>query len=259
MTLESRRIRERISQAERDLVEVDDQHAHGEIDAATAERLRARYRRERGELIEQLAGDAAEVAEELPKPGLITGRRMAGAAVIMVAAAVLAFGVVRAVDDAAPGAEGIASDVAAGEEVNLDNITNEQMEEVIAQNPDVAPMRLALADRYFAAGEFSDALAHYMYVLEEMGIDDPEALANVGWMTYLSDVPDVAASFVERSIRIEPDAGIAFWYLANIRYRGLNDAPGAIEPLRQLLGYENLPTELRTEAESLLAEVEALS
>ena len=174
----------------------------------------------------------------------------------MVAAAVLAFGVVRAVDDAAPGAEGVASDVVAGEEVN---ITNEQMEEVIAQNPDIAPMRLALADRYFAAGEFSDALSHYMYVLQEMGIDDPEALANVGWMTFLSDEPDVAASFVERSIQIQPDAGIAFWYLANIRYRGLNDAAGAIEPLQQLLGYENLPAELRTEAENLLAEVEALT
>ena len=96
-----------------------------------------------------------------------------------------------------------------------------------------------------------------MYVLETLGIQDPAALANVGWMTYLSGVPDVALSFVEQSLELQPDGGIAFWYLANIRYVGLGDAAGAVAPLQSLLAYDNLPDELRAEAEELLAVVEA--
>ena len=189
----------------------------------------------------------------------MTPRRLAGAAVLAIATAGLAFAVVQAVGNDAPGAEGVAGDVASGNEVNLADISNEEMEAVIAQNPDIAPMRLALADRYFTEGDFSNALNHYMYVLETLDVQDPAALANVGWMTHLSGVPDVAVSFVERSLEIQPDGGIAFWYLANIRYAGLGDAPGAIEPLQRLLEYDNLPAELRSEAERLLAEVESAS
>lgn len=255
MTLEDARLKERIAQAERDLAEIDDQVADGEIDAATAERLRSRYEQERDQIIEQLRSGGGNAEPSVAAAGLITPRRLAGAAVLAIAAAGLAFGVIQAVDD--PGAEGVASDVAEGGGVNLDNITNEQMEEVVAQNPDIAPMRLALADRYFADGDFSSALNHYMYVLDTLDVQDPAALANVGWMTHLSGASDVGVTFVERSLELQPDAGIAFWYLANIRFRGLGDAAGAIEPLNSLLEYDNLPTELRTAAEGLLAEVEA--
>ena len=257
MTLEGSRIQERISQTERDLAEIEEQLETGEIDPEMAGRLRERYKAERASLLEQVAKGTNGSASEPAAVGLVTSRRLLGAAVLVVAAAVLAFGVVMAVGDGEPSVEGLASDVIAGEGVNLDDITNEQMEVVVAQNPDIAPMRLALADRYFAEGSFSDALNHYLYVLETLGVKDPSALANVGWMTYLSDVPDVAASFVEESLELQPDGGIAFWYLANIRFYGLGDAVGAREPLEQLLGYETLPDEIRVEAEKLLAEVEA--
>ncbi|MDX2343659.1 MAG: hypothetical protein QNL12_08025 [Acidimicrobiia bacterium] len=255
MTLETGRIQERISQAERDLAEVAEQVALGEIDEETAERLRQRYEAERATLAEQLAGATDGESPAPLVPSLITGRRLVGAAVLAVAAAVLAFGVVKAVGE--PAAEGVASDVVTGQGVNLDDITNEQLEVVIAENPDIAPMRLALADRYFGEGDFSNALNHYMYALETLEVKDPSALANVGWMTYLSGVPDVAASFVEESLEIQPDGGIAFWYIANIRFYGLGDAAGALEPLQQLLAYEELPDQIKSQAEQLLAEVEA--
>jgi hypothetical protein len=89
-----------------------------------------------------------------------------------------------------------------------------------------------------------------------MEIDDPGALANVGWMTYQSGVAEVAASFVERSLEIQPDGGVAYWYLANIRFYGLDDPAGAIEPLQNLLRYDNLPEELRTAAGDLLQDAE---
>ena len=262
MSGEADRIREQLQQVERDLAEIADQQAAGELDAATVQRLRSRYEAERDTLRRELSvtvepeqsSERAESAE--PVAPLITGRRLAGAAVLVVAAIGLTIGVVSATGDS-PGVEGVASDVVAGGGVNLDEITNEQMEQVIAENPDIAPMRLALADRYFAAGEFSSALTHYMYVLDTLGVDDPGALANVGWMTYQSGVPDTAASFVERSLQIQPDGGVAFWYLANIRFHGLDDPIGAIEPLQSLLRYDNLPEELRSAATELLQEAEA--
>ncbi|MDJ0498136.1 MAG: hypothetical protein QNJ89_09915 [Acidimicrobiia bacterium] len=258
MSGEADRIREQIRQVERDIAEIAEQGAGGELDPATVERLRTRYEAERAALLQELSDGAVPVVATEPTAKLITGRRLAGAAVLVVAAAGLTIGVVNATGGS-PGVEGVASDVVGGGGVNLDDITNEQMEAVIAENPEIAPMRLALADRYFAAGEFSDALTHYMYVLDTLGVDDPGALANVGWMTYQSGVPETAASFVERSLEIQSDGGIAFWYLANIRFYGLNDPAGAIAPLENLLRYDNLPQELRAAAEDLLRDAGALN
>ncbi len=112
---------------------------------------------------------------------------------------------------------------------------------------------MALAARYFEAGEFDDALPHYMTVLEQ-DPDNAEALANVGWMTHLSGRPDVGVAFVERAIAAAPDHAQAYWFLANIRFHGLDDPAGAVEPLERLLTYEGLPDEIRTQAEALLAE-----
>ena len=258
MSLESDRLRERIAQTERDLAEIAQQVEAGEIDEATAALLRSRYEEERAGLLDDLVGEDRAGETGATGETFLTGRRVAGAVVLFVAAAVLTFAVVNAVGGTA-GVEGVASEVATGGGANLDDISNEQMEEVVAANPDIAPMRLALADRYFAEGDFSNALTHYMYVLEELEIQDAAALANVGWMTYQSGVPDVAESFVERSLELQPDGGVAFWYLANIRFHGLDDASGSVEPLLRLLEYDNLPQELRAAAQELLTQVEATS
>lgn len=255
MSLRTDRIREQIAQADRDLAELAEQVEGGEIDEPTADLLRSRYAGEKDDLLRQLEDDLSE-SDVGSSEAFINGRRLAGAAILVLAAAVLTFAVVNTVGGT-DGAEGVASDVATGTGVNLEDISNQEMEAVVAANPDIAPMRLALADRYFAEGEFSSALTHYMYALDNLGVQDPGALANVGWMTYQSGVPDVAESFVLRSLDIQPDGGIAFWYLANIRFFGLDDAAGAIEPLNKLLEYDNLPDELRQEAERLLVEAEA--
>lgn len=254
MTLEAQHIEEQLRQVERDLVELEEQVAAGEIDAVAAGRLRSNYLRER----DRLGGDLVDAAAggSVARP-FITGRRLVGAALLMLAAAGLALGVTRAGGGNSTGLEGVASDVALQGAADLSAVSDEEMEAVVAANPDIVPMRLALADRYFNEGDFTDALRHYLVVLEDKGVEDPGALANVGWMTYLSDEPEVALSFVERSLEIQPDGGIAFWYLANIEYYGLGDAPGAIEPLNKLLAYDSLPDELRTAAAALLAEVEA--
>ncbi|MCP3993437.1 MAG: hypothetical protein GY722_00010 [bacterium] len=250
----TRRIEERIAQADRDLAEIAEQIAEGELDVATAERLRTRYENERRDLQAQLDGDDLTAPSD---GGGLSGRRLLGIGFVLVAVIGLVLGLIRSNTADQSAAEGVAGDVISGDAVNLDNISNEQIEAVVAQNPDIPGMRLALADRYFGEGDFSSALTHYMYVLDTLGVRDPAALANVGWMTYLSGVPDTAESFVVQSLDVQPDGGVAFWYLANIRFYGLGDAAGAVEPLQRLLEYDNLPNELRTEAQRVLAEAEA--
>lgn len=248
-------LRERIEQAERDLRELAEQVEVGEIDAVTAGELRRKYEAERDDLAEQLATGTVEEGDE-PQP-VLSGSRLLGIGFILIAVIGVGLWLLANTGNDTTGVEGIAEDVVTGEALSLADVTNEQMEVVVEQNPDIAPMRLALAERYFVDGDFQNALRHYMYVLDTMGEKDPTALANVGWMTYLSGVPDVAESFVEESLEVQPDGGIAFWYLAVIRFNGLGDSQGAIEPLRSLLAYDEVPEEIRTAAEEMLAEAEA--
>ena len=157
------------------------------------------------------------------------------------------------VDDRAPGelaTGGITSDVVSGG-VDLGSVTNEEMEAVVAENPTVVGMRAALARRYFQEGDFSNALGHYLVVLEQ----DPshaEALATVGWMSFLSQEPELAESYVLRSLEVAPGYPDALWFLGNIRLFGTNDAAGAVAPLEDLLEVDGLAPELRAEATSLL-------
>ena len=230
-----------------DLADVELQEASGELDEVEASRLRDTYEAERATLRD------AEVAAEAPP----TSRRrvMVGAAILIVGAVALTIGVVVTINDRDPGdliTGGIAGE---GQERDLTTVTNEEMEEVVAANPDVVPMRLALAARYFNEGDFSAALGHYLEVLDRE--PHPEALANIGWMTYLSGDVATGLLYVERSLEVTKDLPQSHWFLANIRYVGLADAAGAVEPLETLLAFDGLPDEIRAQATTLLSEVRA--
>jgi cytochrome c-type biogenesis protein CcmH/NrfG len=249
-------LRDQLEQVDRDLADVGAQVADRELDETTADRLRTTYLRERHELerrISEMEGREGDGAAAGPDR-----RRIAlGAGIIAVALTVVGVVLINTVQDRAPGdlaTGGVASDVAAGT-VDLAGVTNDEMEAVVAENPDVVPMRLALAGRYFEEGDFQRALPHYMTVLEQ-DPDNPEALANLGWMTYLSDPTraDVAATFVERALDSAPDFAQAYWFLGHIRLYGLDDAAGAIEPLERLLLFDGLPDDVREQAETALQE-----
>lgn len=252
------RIADQIAQVDRDLSEVDDQVDAGELDEATADRLRTAYRSERRTLEQQL--DAIEpvvtVSGDTDHPaGRSKKRSLVGAAVIGIAAVVIAFVAVTSLQERTPAGEstdGVATEALEGAGgVDLSSVSLEEMETIVAQNPDIPGMRIALADLYVEAGDYSKALEHYMVVLD-LQPEDPEALARVGWLTFLSGEADLAASFVERALAIESDFPQAYWFLANIRME-IGDALGAIEPLQRLLEYE-LPIDVRTQAEALLEE-----
>lgn len=236
---------DQLEQIDRDLADVAAQLEAGELDAETAGRLRATYERERAALL------AADDQEEAPS-GRSTRRIVVGAVILAVGVVAIAWSGLAAVQDDDPAAtEGLVADVASGG-VDLSTVTNEEMEAVIAANPTVVGMRLALAQRYVEAGEHSKALDHYLAVLDQ-DANQPEALAMIGWLTYLAGEPELAEPFVTKALAIEPDYPLALWFQGNILHAAGDDA-GARAAIERLLAYDLAP-EVRADAEALLAEV----
>jgi tetratricopeptide (TPR) repeat protein len=177
--------------------------------------------------------------------------------VLVVGIAAVAFAVVRATDPRPDGgyATGSILDNSDDSQRDLASVSNEEMEGVVAANPDIVPMRLALARRYFDAGDFSSALPHYLHILEIE--PDPEALANVGWMAYLNDRADIAQGYLEQSLAVSPGYTQAQFFLANVLLFGLDDPDGAAPLLRQVIATPGLPSDVLQDAESLLAQATA--
>ena len=127
------------------------------------------------------------------------------------------------------------------------------METVVADNPEVIGMRLALARRYFQEGDFDKALDHYMVILDAE--QHPEALANVGWMTYLSGRPDVALGYVEAALDRQPNMLTALWFLGNIQ-SALGNYDAAMAALTVIVESDDIPDDVKESARALLVEME---
>ena len=261
------RIADQIEQVDRDLAEIDEQLETGELDEATAERLRTAYEEERGALEKQLAGiettDSSQDddAKDVDAPaGRSRGRAIAATAIVGVAAVVVAVVAVFSLQEQTPASEmtdGVATEVLENEGLggqgatDLSSVSAAEMEAVVAENPDIVGMRMALAELYVEEGDVSKALDHYMIVIE-IEPENAEALTRVGWLTSVSGEPELAEPFFERALVINPDYPQAYWFLANTRFE-MGDMEGAIGPLEALLTYE-IPTEVRSEAAALLEE-----
>jgi len=264
------RITDQIAQVDRDLAEIDEQVQLGELDDDTANRLRSAYRSERSSLEDQLAsieasgstaddGDKVDADGPPARQGRSRRRSIAGTAIVGSAVIAVAVVAVFSLQERTPAGEmsdgvatEVASDVMEGQTgVDLDSVTAEQMEVVVAQNPDIPGMRIALANRYLEEGNLEGALYHYEIALEQEP-DEPSTVAWVGWLTFLLGDPEGAEPYVVRAIEIEPEYPQAYWFLANIRYES-GDLEGTIVPVEKLLTYE-LPEEVREEAVTMLAE-----
>ncbi len=235
-----------------EIADVEAQLAAGEIDADTAADLKAKYVRELTRAMEDRGSDGADPTSDNPVSRLSTrallGIGVVGLSVLLIA--VFAVGSLR--DGGTTGAEGVVGDVLTEGGRDLSEVTNEEMEAVIAENPEVVPMRLALARRYFEEGDFDKALDHYFEVLDRE--QHPEALANVGWMTYLSGHPDIAVGYVEAALERDPTYLTARWFAGNI-YVSLGRSDDAIVMLSSVIEAVETPDEIRDRAVELIEEV----
>lgn len=228
-----------------DIADVARQLEAGELDEETARRLTGRYQTELRSLTE-----AAAPPPTGKRPGLSRRRAIVGTLLLAGLFAAAAAGAWLAVGT------GDRIGGTAGERADLDQVTNEQMEAVIAANPDVpqiAGMRLALADRYFEDGDFSAALPHYLGALdgELDAARRARSLARVGWMS-LSGAPEAALRYLEEALAVDPSYEEARLFLGLALLDG-EDPAGALRQLEPLLAGGALPDELRPMVEGAAA------
>jgi len=268
--VKSAHIAEQIAQVDRDLDELDEQVEAGELDEATADRLRTAYRSERATLVKRLEAIGEDepvepeekVGEEkapTARKGRSKGRAIAGTAIVAVAAAIVAVVAIFSLQDQSPAgnvAAGVLENQATGGGMSgmsgMDAVSVDQMEAAVAENPDIVGMRMALAELYIQEGDLDKALGHYKIVLEYEP-DNTEALVRVGWLTSLADDPAGAEPFFVKALEIDPNFPQAYWFLANVRF-DLGRRPAAIAPLEALLTFKDIPDEVRSEAVKMLEE-----
>lgn len=192
-------------QALRDLTDLERQIEAGEIPAAVAQTLRRRY--------ETTAAQSADVLQQNP----LTRRRPARASTLVYGAAITAGILAVAVllpQYVAPRPEG---GFVTGNEVlgvdtapsrDLSTVTEAEMEEVLAANPTVVGMRLALAMRYLENGDLDKAAEHYGVALKQ-DPGNPDVQAGAAGLLFEMGRPDAALRFVTRALEIDPSSRAA--------------------------------------------------
>lgn len=249
---EQSRWRQRWEQASRDLEELEQQLAEGEIPAATGRELRQTYLAEMDEARHRVLGGPSPPAHEPPSgqdgrsgsPFWNRGRIMV---VVILAAAGVAL--VISVGWFAP-AE---TQSAPGEEFDPSRYSNETMEAVIAANsdhPQINGMRLALAERYFQSADFSSAFSHYRDVLEHSPspVEEAEALGRLGWMAWAgSGEVQLAIDTLDRALAAVPEHPQNLYFKAIVLWCGAGRNQEAVPLLQQVV--EALPAETAVASE----------
>jgi cytochrome c-type biogenesis protein CcmH/NrfG len=152
---------------------------------------------------------------------------------------------------------------------DLSQVTNEEMETVVAANPEVVPMRLALVERYLRAADGEETVDSKKAQLERArfhageaasrataGADHARAVRYLGWTTALLTDPASGAGLLEKSLLEEPGNPDALWFLATIRFEKLND-PAAAKPLLEQLLAAPMDDAQRTAVQAKLDQVNA--
>jgi tetratricopeptide (TPR) repeat protein len=258
-------LEERREIALRDLEELAEQVEAGEIDEETAASLRTSYQAELDDVAARL--DAMPVSPKTASASTSDGKgpqpRSARRAVVgsILVIAALSVAIFLAAGDIAPesSAPTTASASPGGMSVDPNSITNEQLEQVVAQNPEINAMRLALADRYFEEQDYNKALDHYLVIAENnpTPAEEGRALSRIGWMAYTTGQPETAEQYLQTSLTVDPTNGETKLFLGFVYLYGLEDPEAAIPWLEEVAGFTDLPAAIRAEVELALGEARA--
>lgn len=146
--------------------------------------------------------------------------------------------------------EGPAAGVADLAGRDLEDVSNETMEAVIAanlDNPQVNGMRLALAERYFTEGDYRAAFPHYLAVAESEEALDSEivaALIRLGWMAWDGNSEVSAAiGMFDQALAIDPDSSTARYLKGQVLWCGAGQPAEAAELFAQVIESGALPQE----------------
>lgn len=148
--------------------------------------------------------------------------------------------------------DGPASGVADLSGQDLDDVSNETMEAVIAanvDNPQVDGMRLALAERYFEIGDYRSAFPQYLDVAESPNATDPQAvtaLVRLGWMAWDGNAEaEAAIGLFDQALAIDDSSSTAMYLKGQVIWCGTGDADTAADLFEAVLANPDLPAESR--------------
>lgn len=178
----------------------------------------------------------------------VRGRRAVGALILIGSAAA----VVMAVGFFLQDRDELATGVADIDVDNLDEVSNETMEAVVAANldhPQISGMRLALADRYRDEGNYRAAFPHYLAVAEvetSTAGQRVAALSGLAWMTWDGNgEAETALGLLDRALEIQPGSvPVRFLEARILRCSGTMD--GSEQVLSDLLDEPGLTEEWRS-------------
>ena len=199
-------------------------------------------------------GEESETAPDSPSSQ--RARLVTGGIVLVVALA----GIIVVAASSLQDRSGAEAGVANFDVEDLDDVSNETMEAVVAANidhPQINGMRLALAERYYEINDHRSAFPHYLAVAESPLADPPEvvtALVRLGWMAFAGNGEvDAALSLIDEALEIDPDSQVGQFLKGQILWCGAGDARAATELFDKLLSDPELPADSRGEVERSLA------
>jgi cytochrome c-type biogenesis protein CcmH len=205
-------------------------------------------------------GHPGDDAQPAPVSGRSKGRLITGAVVLVLAFAGIVVVAANSLQDRPAAAAGAAD---LGDQ-DLSDVSNETMEAVIAANiddPQINGMRLALAERYFDAGDYRSAFPHYLAVAEDPEAANPEAitaLVRLGWMAYDGNGEvETATHLIDEALVIDPDSQLALYVRARVLWCGSGDHEQAVETFEGLLARPDLAAETRGQLEADLESARA--
>lgn len=193
--------------------------------------------------------------EEGPRPRRLVPLLLLGAAFAMVVVVAGFF-----LQDRAGPATGVA-DITGRD---LDDVSNETMESVIAaneDNPQVDGMRLALAERYYEVGDHRSAFPHYLAVAESANATDGQAvtaLVRLGWMAWLSnaDASDAVGLF-DQALAIDGASSTAKYLKGQVLWCGSGEVATAEALFSEVLDDPELESESRAVVQADLEAVQS--
>lgn len=256
------RLAELRDQALRDLVELESQVRDGEVSPSIAAGLRARYEAAAARAMAALTAPevGSDVVEAPSRRWSSRGRLLAygltAAAAVLAAALLPGYVGVRPAGGAVTGNEVLqqaradAGAAGAAPGADLSRVSDEEMEAVVAANPEVIGMRLALADRYLEAGRYPEAAAHYRRALAREP-DNPDVQAHYGWLLLHLNRPQEAVAYVDRALAQDPNLVDGLWFKSNIALYGQADPRAALDMLDALAARPDLSPTVRQQVDAL--------
>jgi len=215
----------------RSLDDLDAEHADGNIDDVTYERLKLDYTARAARVLHQLDGDVVANESKLQP---LTGRR------VLVGLGVVTFAVVASVAMAyglgarLPGQTITGQQVTGKEQQATADAGLKRLQTTAKANPNDPQAHLALARALMGNQDAPDAIAEFS-AAARLDPKNPEPFTYSGWLIRLQGFPDDGLKLLDKAIEVDPQYADARAFKGIILLRDKKDPEGAIAQFQRYL------------------------